>query len=268
MNRRMTDQGLELEQNYHPAGEYRFTPDALTLSFCRQRVEVEQVDEARVWFGTCLRNDVKVMPRGRERIFRHRQGCRFACITIPDSRAFDAAQLVELRPQLTLRDLRLTHVLEALLVEFEAGAETRLFRDAVAEAVVARLVELDTPNRPASRTRALAPALLARVLDYLHAHLSSEVSVNDLASVAGMSPAYFATLFRASVGEPPHRHHVRLRIEHARSLLEQGADPVGAALATGFCDQSHLARHMQRLWGITPGAIARSRGATRKGPHR
>jgi AraC-like DNA-binding protein len=51
---------------------------------------------------------------------------------------------------------------------------------------------------------------------------------------------------------------LRLRVERARTLLQQGMDPLSAALATGFCDQSHLARHMQRTLGITPGAPARA----------
>jgi AraC-like DNA-binding protein len=254
----MTSRGLELEHDYHPPGEYRFTPDELTLSFCLQKIDVEQLEDVRLWAGTCLRDDVKVMPRGVPRTFRHRTGCRFVCITIPDGvLGLESARLAQLRPQTALRDVQLKHLLEVLTIDAASAAPPRSFRDA-ALAVVARLLELDGARAAPARNPALAPAVLARVLDYLEAHVADDVAVADLAAIAGLSPAHFATSFRASVGEPPHRHHLRLRVERARTLLQQGMEPLSAALATGFCDPSHLARHMQRTLGITPGALARS----------
>jgi AraC family transcriptional regulator len=132
-----------------------------------------------------------------------------------------------------------------------------LFRDAVGQAVLARLLELDR-NAPALLAHGLPPASVTRVLEYLHAHLAEDLSVEDLSSVAGLRPAHFSTLFRTTFGEPPHQHVLRLRVERARELLEHGADPSAAALTVGFYDQSHLARHMRRFLGVTPGRIARA----------
>lgn len=99
---------------------------------------------------------------------------------------------------------------------------------------------------------------MSRVLAFLDANLADDLSVDELARIAGLSPGHFSTMFRIAVGESPHRHLVRLRVERARALLLRGDSPADAALAVGFCDQSHLARHMQRLLGITPGALARA----------
>ena len=241
---------IELERDHHPAGEYDFTPSALTLSFGLASIALEQVSDGQPWAGTTVRGDIQVMPAGNRRSFRHRSACTFECITLP-------SECADLRPQLGLRDPPLRHVLEALVAAAAAEPTTRLFEAAIAQAVVARLRQLDGAV-VASSHHGLPPMPLARVLAYLEAHLADDVSVSDLAGVAGLSPAHFSTMFRTSVGEAPHRHLVRLRVERARQLLERGVDPASAARATGFYDQSHLARHTARLLGVSPGRIARS----------
>jgi AraC-like DNA-binding protein len=44
-------------------------------------------------------------------------------------------------------------------------------------------------------------------------------------------------------------------VERARELLVAGVDPSHAAVAVGFYDHSHLARHMRRLLGISPSVL-------------
>jgi len=71
--------------------------------------------------------------------------------------------------------------------------------------------------------------------------------------VAGMSPHYFAELFRRSTGEAPHRYVLLQRIERARqglsdtkgSILEVGLD-------VGFQNSSHFARVFRKFVGISP----------------
>jgi AraC family transcriptional regulator len=116
-----------------------------------------------------------------------------------------------------------------------------------------------SPQATEALRRRLSGRVLARVLEYMHAHVSEEVSIHDLARIAGMSPSYFSTMFRNAVGEPPHRHHLRMRVERARALLVSGSSASVAAQEAGFCDQSHLARHMRRLLGTTPTSIGRRR---------
>jgi AraC-like DNA-binding protein len=41
-------------------------------------------------------------------------------------------------------------------------------------------------------------------------------------------------------------------VERAKELLLDGESPALAAVAVGFCDQSHLARHMRRITGFSP----------------
>jgi AraC family transcriptional regulator len=55
------------------------------------------------------------------------------------------------------------------------------------------------------------------VIEYVHAHLGEDVSLDALARLSGMSTYHFARLFKQSTGESPYRYVIRLRMEKASS---------------------------------------------------
>jgi len=74
--------------------------------------------------------------------------------------------------------------------------------------------------------------------------------------VAGVSPSHFKTLFKRSVGMPVHQYVIRTRVDYATELLQRGEGPLAdIALQAGFANQSHLARCMRRIAGVTPGQL-------------
>jgi AraC family transcriptional regulator len=248
---------LIVNRDQHPPGEYFFTPVSLALSVPLRPCKVEMRFDGRVWNGTSRCGDIHIMPRGDRRIFRHREACHFVFIGIDDDQiALDGEPPI--RPQAWVRDKPLRHAIDALVAEMATGSTTTLFRDAIGSAIVGRLHALDGHiDRPIRHE--LPERALSSVLEYLDARVAEDVSVADLAAVAGLSPAHFSTLFRNSVGEPPHRYHTRLRVERASRLLEKGVTSSDAALAVGFFDQSHLARHVRRILGTSPSKLRRSR---------
>ena len=73
-----------------------------------------------------------------------------------------------------------------------------------------------------------------------------------------MSASHLKTVFREATGLPVHQYVLRRRVERAQALLREGKLPINEiALATGFAHQSHLARHMRRLLGVTPAEVKR-----------
>jgi AraC family transcriptional regulator len=251
---------LQLKRCSHGAGEYKFTPASLALSVGFSRISVEMEFDGRS-VHTKTDGDIKVMPRGQERIFRHKETCNFSLICLNETHLNSAARPgVELRPYSVLSDPPLRHIIDALLAAFAMGPVDILFQEALAQAIVARLRSLDSPV-PARVRRRLSPETLARVLDYLDAHISQDVSMTELARVANISPAHFSELFRNSTGHPPHRYHLRLRLQRAEALLLRGMAPAEAAAATGFYDQSHLGRHLRRSLGVSPANLRARSGA-------
>jgi transcriptional regulator of acetoin/glycerol metabolism len=100
----------------------------------------------------------------------------------------------------------------------------------------------------------LPPGAMRRVREHVEVHLSESMDLAELAGVAGRSVYHFARAFKQSTGETPHHYLVRRRIEQAREMLAHSELPLSEiALATGFSDQSHLARHFRQMLGMTPG---------------
>lgn len=85
--------------------------------------------------------------------------------------------------------------------------------------------------------------------------LNSDLSVQALATKAGMSTRNFSRLFTERFGESPARHVENLRIAAAQERLETCDDPVSTIAAdTGFQSDDALARAFERRLGIRPGA--------------
>lgn len=89
--------------------------------------------------------------------------------------------------------------------------------------------------------------------DYLADQLARNVSLDELAGVAGLSKYHLVRAFTREFGLPPHTMHLRLRLDRAQSMLRRGRRSAEVAQATGFADQAHLSQSFQRTYGLTPG---------------
>ena len=110
---------------------------------------------------------------------------------------------------------------------------------------------LPRPCEP--RVERLSDARLRGVIDYLDASLASEISLGDLADVAGLSPNYFLTAFKKATGKTPHRFLTEKRVAKACELLSNPRlSIVNVALAVGFSSQSHFTTVFGRFMKTTP----------------
>jgi AraC-like DNA-binding protein len=115
--------------------------------------------------------------------------------------------------------------------------------------LIARWADLDAPPE------SIETGTVARVRNYLDAHLSDDVGLAELAKVAGLSRSHFIRAFRRETGLTPHAYLLDRRFRAARRLLEHGEPPGEVAAACGFFDQSHLNRVFKARMGVTPGAF-------------
>ena len=93
-----------------------------------------------------------------------------------------------------------------------------------------------------------------RVREYLVEAHAGNVSLEDLAKVANLSPYHLHRVFTREVGMPPHAFQTQVRISRSRVLLNEGKPLHAVAAETGFADQSHFTREFKRYVGLTPGA--------------
>lgn len=100
---------------------------------------------------------------------------------------------------------------------------------------------------------------LRRAMEYLEAHLSDDVGLNDVAAAVGLSTTHLANLFRSGTGEPPHRWLMRRRFEQACEMLSKPHLSItDIAHQCGFASSQHLATVMRRLLATTPTAYRRA----------
>lgn len=162
-------------------------------------------------------------------------------------------------PQLHLKDPILEHLGWALFTELEEGNQRdRLFADSIGTALASRLLTRFATAQTISRAPGLSRRQLQRVIDYIAENLSDNLSLAELALVAGVSVSHFKALFRRSVGAPVHQYVIRQRVDFAvRLLSRQEARLSEVAQHAGFADQSHMTRCMRRTIGVTPAALMR-----------
>ncbi|MGI5480775.1 helix-turn-helix domain-containing protein [Streptomyces lavendofoliae] len=117
-------------------------------------------------------------------------------------------------------------------------------------------------DRPLPRTRC---DTVGDVLDWMERHLDREITVEQLAARAHMSPRTFARRFQQETGTTPYRWLLRQRVLLAQELLEATDDTVDAiAGRSGFGNAAALRHHFLRTLGTTPNAYRRTfRGPVR-----
>ena len=111
-----------------------------------------------------------------------------------------------------------------------------------------------------TREGKLPRARLRAVIEYIEAHLHASPSLEQMASIAHISPYHFARQFKAATGLPPHQYVILRRVERAKHLLQAGTrlSLVEVAAHAGFSDQSQFTHHFKCLVGVTPGRFRMS----------
>ncbi|WP_044335619.1 helix-turn-helix domain-containing protein [Sphingomonas hengshuiensis] len=149
-------------------------------------------------------------------------------------------------------DPLLASVLTALCYEAEAhGASTAFFEHGVS-LIVKRLADSAPPAADVRSARPLSAQRLARVRAYVDAHLGDDLSVTQMAAIAGMDPSGFTRALRARTGLAPYRWLTMLRMERAAALLAAGASVMGAANAVGYANAGKFAAAFRRITGMPP----------------
>lgn len=96
-------------------------------------------------------------------------------------------------------------------------------------------------------------------LAYAKENLKADLSVNDLAEVAHLSPRQFSRVFQAETGQSPAKAIENLRVESARLMMESGGHLIDSvAMITGFGDRERMRRAFIRAYGQPPQTIQRA----------
>jgi AraC-like DNA-binding protein len=110
---------------------------------------------------------------------------------------------------------------------------------------------------------ALTEPRLGAAVRAMHDRIDRAWTVDELASIAGMSRSAFAAAFRDRVGEGPHAYLMRWRMYKAGCLIRGGRISLAqAAKAVGYQTDSAFNRIFRRHYGVTPAAYRRAVAAS------
>ncbi len=208
--------------------------------------------------------DVKIVPPGVPRVWETESATIKLSMYLSSPLMLSAADAmginsdrVEIPPQLHVRDPRIEHIGWAVKAELEASEPWgRLYGDSLGLALASHLLRGYLPARRGGSDVRLSRRRLQRVVDYIHDHLSQDLSLAELAELVDTSPSHFKVIFKQSMGLPVHQYVIRSRVEYATDLIARGRLSLSdVAFQAGFANQSHMARSMKRLTGVTPSAI-------------
>ena len=210
--------------------------------------------------------DFDIVPAGASGFWEDHAPCDMVSVRLAPRLLTSTAEALalpfgpaDLAPRLGARDPMVEHVVRALMAELSAPAPAgRIYADSLATALTTRLLQNFATLGAAGR-QTLSKPQVRRIVEFVEENLDGELSLEQLADVAGMSIPHLTTLFRRTMGQSVHSYVMERRVQRARTLLLGHKLTIAqVALETGFAHQSHLARWMRRLLGVTPSEILRA----------
>jgi AraC family transcriptional regulator len=152
-------------------------------------------------------------------------------------------------------------ILSELTNETIAG---RMYVETASLTLAARLLQKYCESGACASTESSSPSFdqvrLRRVLDYIAANIDDDITLVNLAGIAGYSSFHFARKFTLAMGISPHRYISRVRLESAMAELAAGKLPLAEiALNAHFSSQASFTRAFHRATGMTPKEYQRRR---------
>jgi AraC family transcriptional regulator len=208
--------------------------------------------------------DINVLPFGSSAAWEHDRATTILSMnlspvfmrSVAESMALNLDQL-RIEPELQLKDPRLQHLGWAVKAELEAidpcGPQ---YAESLGTALAVHLLRRYAPQTAMPVDRGLSRRQLNRIIEFIQGNLSSDLTLAELSDMIGVSASHLKAKFKESTGLPVHQYIVKRRVDYAVELLSGGKRRLSeVALQAGFADQSHMARCMRRVIGMTPSNV-------------
>lgn len=94
---------------------------------------------------------------------------------------------------------------------------------------------------------------IAKGIEYLQKDERQELSIDEIAKMCFVTPAYFRRLFREFSGMSPSDYRTERRVERAKELMEHSELSVEAVSELlGYSDPSYFCRVFKKVMGMSP----------------
>jgi AraC-like DNA-binding protein len=193
------------------------------------------------YFGSCVLKEQAAEAERRIRAFCNENG-RDAAVYLKRLRAM---------PRLSMDDwLRYRTRFEQTVRVIRRLVESS---DLPTSGYTARVLSKEAMDRRAMN------ALTLKALGYVQKSYSESCTLEACAKQIGCHPVHLSRTFKKEAGVEFHEHVHRVRIDHARHLLNiRAMNATRVGYEVGYADASHFTRVFKRITGQTPAVFARS----------
>lgn len=163
---------------------------------------------------------------------------------------------VEMKETVSKKDILIQHLGLAFLAEAEKKeTSSRLYSESIAHTLMFHLIKnYSTADfQEKNLSGGLSGNKLRKVTDFINDNLESDLTLSEIAKVAGLSHFHFARAFRKTTGVTPQQYITNRRIEKAKELLAKSNLPiVEVGFQAGFKNQSHFTTLFRKFTSLTP----------------
>ena len=251
---------LSLEHYLYPA--YETTEHTLEnhhiCIYLGTPLTYEQMVKGRLRSQNCIYGDMVLYPAGLTQKLSWNKQAEIVQLDIKPELVARAglSDNIEFIPQFGFRDPLLQQLALGLLKQLQQNVtQDRLYIDSSFNTFYLHLIGHYTSRKTSIEDtyKGLTAFLDRRLDEYIQANLAHNLSLADLARVAGLSTSHLTKLFKQSKDISLYQYVIRCRIERAKQLLKHKKIAIAeVATQVGFTDQSHLTYHFKRHVGVTP----------------
>jgi AraC family transcriptional regulator len=255
---------LQIDRLYQPAHEtpeHSHTRHILALVTKGAPIQIERKLDGKFYSSYLKWGNFFLIPAGVTHQVSISGDAEYLCLSLePDFICRIADELVNrssirLIPQHSVNDPLIQNLGLALQSQLLLGNASRLYIESASNLIAAHLLQHYATERLAVReyNYGLAPSKLEKVVEYIERHLSSDLSLEEIAQQIDVSQSHFSRLFKQSVGLSPWQYVIQRRVETAKELLKNEdltIDRVSDRL--GFLSHSQFTIFFRKYTGVSP----------------
>ena len=256
---------LQVDRLYQPAHEtpeHSHTRHILALVTKGAPVQIERKLDGKFYSSYLKWGNFFLIPAGVAHQVWIYGDAEYLCLSLePNFIRRTADELVnrssiQLIPQHGVDDPLIQNLGLALQSQLERGNKaSRLYIESASNLIAAHLLQHYATHQLAVReyNYGLAPSKLKKVVEYIERHLSTDLSLKEIAQQIDLSQSHFSRLFKQSVGLSPWQYVIQRRVETAKQLLKNEdltIDRVSDRL--GFLSHSQFTIFFRKYTDVSP----------------
>lgn len=131
---------------------------------------------------------------------------------------------------------------------------SRVYAESLGVALAAHLVQYYTTKKQSLPSINNASyTSVEQAIEYIHAHLTEDLSLSEIATTVGLSQYHFSRIFKQATGSTLWQYVVQQRIKLAKRLLTQpNQSIVEISNYLGFSSQGQFTNFFRKHTGVTP----------------